>query len=653
VLNVFWIIPLLPLLGFVVNGLGLKWMPRRAAGLLACATVGLAFAIGAGAFVELRSLAEGQRAVTHVLFPWISVGSLHTDVAFLWDPLSAVMTLIVSGVGFLIHVYSLGYMAHDPGYKRYFAYLNLFTFAMLTLVLANNYLLLFVGWEGVGLCSYLLIGFWYTKQSAADAGKKAFIVNRIGDFGVLLGMFLVFWNLGSLTFVDVFHRAPEVLAAGTALPTAIALLFFLGATGKSAQIPLYVWLPDAMEGPTPVSALIHAATMVTAGVYLFVRSSGLFALAPDALVVVGVVGAATAIFAASIGLVQNDIKRVLAYSTVSQLGYMFLAVGAGAYVAAIFHLMTHAFFKALLFLGSGSVIEACHHEQDVRKMGGLGSKLPITKWTFIAGSLALAGVPIFAGFFSKDEILYSAFTSGGLGAWAKVLWVVGAAAALLTAFYITRLVALTFYGKPRDKHVFEGAKESPAVMTVPLVILAVLSTVGGFLGLPLVPRLNAIHNWLSPVVGGHGGEGAAMEGAGHAEAAGHSMSLELVLMAVSVALAVGGIVYAWQVYVAKPGRAEALGRRMSTMYRILLNKYYVDEIYGAVVVKPVVEGSRILWRVFDAGFVDGMVNGTGRMMRGAAGFLRPIQSGFTGSYAAAIMVGALMIMGYVLFGGGR
>jgi NADH-quinone oxidoreductase subunit L len=646
-LHAFWLIPLLPFLGFVLNGLGIKWMPRKAAGLLACGTVGLAFVIGAGALLELSRLPVAERSVGHVLFPWIVAGNFHVNVAFLWDPLSAVMTLIVTGVGFLIHVYSLGYMAHDAGYKRYFAYLNLFTFAMLVLVLADNFLLLFVGWEGVGLCSYLLIGFWYTKQSAADAGKKAFIVNRIGDFGVLVAMMLTFWTLGTLTFPDVFHRAQAVLTPGTAIPTAIALLFFLGATGKSAQIPLYVWLPDAMEGPTPVSALIHAATMVTAGVYLFVRASGMFVLAPQALAVVAVIGALTAIFAATIGLVQTDIKRVLAYSTVSQLGYMFLAVGAGAYVAAIFHLLTHAFFKALLFLGSGSVIEACHHEQDVRKMGGLGAKLPITKTTFIIGSLALAGVPIFAGFFSKDEILYSAFTSslGGLG---KVLWVIGAAAALLTAFYITRLVALTFYGKPRDKHVYDHAQESPRVMTMPLVILAVLSTVGGFLGLPLVEKANVMHNWLGPWVGGHA---AAAEGA--AEAGGHSPGLELGLMAFSVAVAILGIWAAWRVYVKEPARAQALGERFAGAYRVLIHKYYVDEIYHAIVVKPVVEGSRVLWRVFDARFVDGMVNGAGQMMRGLGGFLRPIQNGLTGSYAAAIMLGAILIMGYVLLGGGR
>jgi len=651
-LQLFWLIPLLPLFGFLLNGLGLKWMPRKAAGWLACGAVGAAFAIGVGALIELIGLPLADRSITHVLFPWIMAGDFHVNVAFMWDPLSAVMTLIVTGVGFLIHVYSLGYMAHDEGFKRYFAYLNLFTFAMLVLVLADNFLLLFVGWEGVGLCSYLLIGFWYTKKSAADAGKKAFIVNRIGDFGVLVAMMLTFWTLGTLTFPEVFHRAQTLLSPGTAIPTAIALLFFLGATGKSAQIPLYVWLPDAMEGPTPVSALIHAATMVTAGVYLFVRASGMFVLAPDALAIVAVVGAVTAIFAATIGLVQTDIKRVLAYSTVSQLGYMFLAVGAGAFVAAIFHLLTHAFFKALLFLGSGSVIEACHHEQDIRKMGGLGAKLPITKTTFIIGSLALAGVPIFAGFFSKDEILYSVFTSqlGGLG---KVLWILGAAAALLTAFYITRLVALTFYGKPRDKHIYDHAHESPKVMTVPLVILAVLSTVGGFLGLPLAEKANVMHNWLGPWVGGHGAEAPSGAEGAVLHATSHSAGLEVALMAISVALAIIGIWAAWRLYIKDLPRVQELSRKFAGAYRVLWNKYYVDEIYNALFVRPIVDGSRVLWRAFDVGVIDWAVNGTGRVLRGTASYLRPIQNGLAGSYAAAILLGAILIMGYVLLGGWR
>jgi len=654
VLDLFWLIPLLPLAGFLINGIGIKWMPKRAAGYLACATVGIGFLIAAGAFFDLRALPVDERSVTHVLFPWITAGAFHVDVAFQWDQLSAVMALVVTGVGFLIHVYSIGYMAHDPGFKRYFAFLNLFTFAMLVLVMADNFLLLFVGWEGVGLCSYLLIGFWYHKDSASDAGKKAFIVNRIGDFGALLGMFLVFWTTGSLTFDEVFARAPGLLVAGAALPTAITLLFFLGATGKSAQIPLFVWLPDAMEGPTPVSALIHAATMVTAGVYLFARASSLFLLAPGAMVVVAVVGGLTAILAATIGLVQNDIKRVLAYSTVSQLGYMFLAAGSGAFVAAIFHLVTHAFFKALLFLGSGSVIEACHHEQDMQKMGGLGKKMPVTRATFLIGSLALAGVPIFAGFFSKDEILYNTFTSELLGGWGVVLWVVGALAALLTAFYIIRAVALTFYGEPRDKKIHDHAKESPPVMTVPLMLLAVGSVFGGFLGIPIWTHLNAMHNWLGPVVGLRGDAHGA--GAGHvAEAAqgGHDVGLEVLLMAVSVGLALVGIAYAVHIYVRNPAKARAIGERFQGAYRVLWNKYYVDEFYHAAVVAPFVAFGRFCWRVFDVQVVDGLVNGTGQALRGLGSLLRPIQSGSTPSYATAILVGAIVIMGYVLIGGPR
>ncbi|NNF05249.1 MAG: NADH-quinone oxidoreductase subunit L [Candidatus Eisenbacteria bacterium] len=668
-LDLFWLIPFLPLIGFLINGIGIKWVPKQLAGLIACSVVGIAFAIAVGAFLELRSLPVADRSVTHVMFPWIMAGQFNVNVAFLWDQLSSVMVMIVTGVGFLIHVYSLGYMKNDPGFKRYFAYLNLFTFAMLLLVMGDNFLLLFVGWEGVGLCSYLLIGFWYQKDSATDAGKKAFIVNRIGDFGVLLGMFLVYWNTGSLTFVEVFERAPAVFIAGAALPTAITLLFFLGATGKSAQLPLYVWLPDAMEGPTPVSALIHAATMVTAGVYLFARASGLFAMAPDAMMVVAIVGALTAFMAATIGLVQNDIKRVLAYSTVSQLGYMFLAVGSGAYIAAIFHLMTHAFFKALLFLGSGSVIEACHHEQDMRKMGGLRKKMPITSTTFMIGSLALAGVPIFAGFFSKDEILYNTFTSGTLGAIGPVLWVIGALAALMTAFYITRAVAMTFYGEPKDKEIHDHAHESPSVMTVPLMILAVASTVGGFLGIPIFMKYNVMHNWLGPLIGGgghgaHGGDhGAVTEhgtthlaagpsdhGGGHAE---HNVTLEVILMGISVAIALFGIVWAWQNYVKHPKRAEAMGARFPGLYKLLDGKWFVDEFYNAVIVVPIVGFSKFLWTVVDSEFVDGLVNGTGKLMRGIGSALRPVQSGLTPNYATAILVGAIVIMGYVVLGGAR
>src|SRR5687768_4330130 len=437
-LDWIWLIPALPLAGFLVNlALGSR-LPRPVIGAIACGTVGAAFLVALGCFLALLELSPDERAVVQTLWTWIQAGTLRADVAFLLDPLSSLMALVITGVGFLIHVYSTGYMSHDHDYRRYFLYLNLFTFSMLTLVMASNFLLMFVGWEGVGLCSYLLIGFWYTKQSAADAGKKAFIVNRIGDFGFLLGILLLFWTVGSLDYQVVFEAAPGLLAVGSITATAIGLLLFLGATGKSAQVPLYVWLPDAMEGPTPVSALIHAATMVTAGVYMVARCHVLYELAPAALGVVAVVGAVTAIFAASIGLVQTDIKRVLAYSTVSQLGYMFLACGVGAFTAGIFHLMTHAFFKALLFLGAGSVIHALSGEQELSRMGGLRKHLPITFATMAIACVAIAGIPPFAGFFSKDEILYETFASGNI-----VLWVVATITAFMTAFYMFRLLFLT------------------------------------------------------------------------------------------------------------------------------------------------------------------------------------------------------------------
>ena len=488
--------------------------------------VGAAFVVALLCVLSLASRPADGRTFVQILFPWIQAGSLLVPAALQLDPLSSVMALVVTGVGFLIHVYSVGYMSHERAFARYFVYLNLFMFAMLTLVLANNYLLMFVGWEGVGLCSYLLIGFWYEKQSASDAGKKAFIANRIGDFGVLLAMFLVFWTFGSLSYTEVFARVPLLRESGvltTGLATAITLLLFLGATGKSAQIPLYVWLPDAMEGPTPVSALIHAATMVTAGVYMVARSSALFLLAPDTMMVVAVIGAVTAIFSATIGICQTDIKRVLAYSTVSQLGYMFLACGVGAFTAAIFHLMTHAFFKALLFLGSGSVIHALSGEQDMQKMGGLRKYVPVTFATMFVATLAIAGIPGLSGFFSKDEILWQAFSSSH---GSPVLWVIAALAAGITAFYMFRLVFLTFFGKSRmDPEVEKHAHESPWTMTVPLTILAVLSVAGGWIGIPAVlGGSNLFEHWLAPVfhpVAAAGAHGAAAGAAHGAEAGAH------------------------------------------------------------------------------------------------------------------------------------
>jgi NADH-quinone oxidoreductase subunit L len=547
------------------------------------------------------------------------------------------MILIVTGVGFLIHVYSTAYMRGDDGYYRYFAYLNLFTFSMLTLVLADNYLLMFVGWEGVGLCSYLLIGFWFKKKSASDAGKKAFIVNRVGDFGFLLAAMLVFWTFGTVEYARVFSEAAglpfEPLGVVGPLTT-ICLLMFVGATGKSAQIPLYIWLPDAMEGPTPVSALIHAATMVTAGVYMIARSAALFDQAPGALLVVASIGAATAIFAASIGLVQTDIKKVLAYSTISQLGYMFLACGVGAYAAAVFHLMTHAFFKALLFLGAGSVIHGMSGIQDIRRMGGLRRHMPWTFAAFLVGTLAIAGIPGLSGFFSKDMILYSAWNGPNYG---KVFWTVGVIAAGFTSFYMFRLLILTFFGQPRYTHDdVHHVHESPGPMLVPLVVLAVLSVIAGYVGVPAVLGGN------EPIVEFLGGHAPPAD-------AGQSHALELILMAASVAAALAGLGLAYLLYVAQPDLPGRLATQAHAMYSILINKYYIDEIYDAVFVNPVVNVSRrFLWRVVDVFVIDGTVNGVSSVIRSAASGLRHIQTGYVRTYAAWIFFGAILIVVWFL-----
>ncbi len=634
-----WLIPALPLAGFLVNGLLGRRLPRALVGLVACASVGAAFLVGLLGFRDLLALAAGQRVIEQVPFVWIQAGPFRSDFGLLLDPLSASLVLVVTGVGFLIHVYSTAYMEHDEGFSRYFAYLNLFTFAMLVLVLANNYLLMFVGWEGVGLCSYLLIGFWYEKHSAANAGKKAFIVNRIGDVGFALGIMLVFTVFGSVAYTEVFPKAAGTLTQATA--TLIAALLFVGAIGKSAQIPLHVWLPDAMEGPTPVSALIHAATMVTAGVYMVARSSAIYVLAPEVMTAVAVVGALTAVFAASIGLVQTDIKRVLAYSTVSQLGYMFLAAGAGAFSAAIFHLVTHAFFKALLFLGSGSVIHAMDGEQDMRKMGGLKRWLPVTYWTFVIGTLAITGIPFFAGFFSKDEILFSAFMAGGLG---KALWLVGFAAAAMTAFYMFRLLFLTFHGRPRmSEEVKPHVHESPAPMTVPLIALAVGSAVAGFLNVPhLLGGRTALASFLSPVLSALPGHDAAAQG-GEV-----SLAIELLLMALSVGVAIAGWVVAYRLYLLDPTAPARLAARFSGAYETLLNKYWVDELYDRVVVGPFVRLSNWLWRWVDAGAIDGAVNGVGYTLTGGAAVLRLAQSGQAQSYAFYVLVGTVAVLLYVL-----
>jgi len=558
-------------------------------------SVGLSFLVALGVFYEVA--VKGAKADI-LLYRWIAVEGLGVNVGFLIDPLSAVMLLVVCGVGFLIHIYSIGYMHGDGGYYRFFTYLNLFMFSMLILVMADNYLLMFVGWEGVGLCSYLLIGYWFHRKSAADAGKKAFVVNRIGDAGFLIGLFLLHSLLGTFDFSTVFEKVPSL---STAAATAITLCLFLGAIGKSAQLPLYVWLPDAMEGPTPVSALIHAATMVTAGVYMVVRSHLLFSHSPITMLLVAVIGAITAIFAASIGLVQTDIKRVLAYSTVSQLGYMFLACGVGAFSAAIFHLMTHAFFKALLFLGSGSVIHALQGEQDMRKMGGLKGHMPWTYITFLMASLAIAGIPPFSGFFSKDEILWQAFSSPQGSPW---LWLLGVLAAGMTAFYMFRLIFLTFHGPSRvPSEIAHHLHESPANMTIPLAILAFFSLVAGWVGIPeALGGSNWFHHFLSQAI---------TELPGHLPDPGPhpSRTVEYVLMLISVMMAVSGIFLAHQFYIKRPELAPQLASRFPRIYQALLNKYWVDELYQYFIVNPVKRGLRLLWDL-DSYVVDGAVNGT-------------------------------------------
>jgi NADH-quinone oxidoreductase subunit L len=642
--SLLWLIPALPLFGAVVNGLGAGKLPRKLVSAIGTGTVGAAFLIAVGCFLALLELAPEERVFVQQLYSWIDSGDLSVPMRFALDPLAAVMVLVVTGVGFLIHVYSTGYMGREKAYGRYFAYLNLFTFAMLVLVMADNFLVMFLGWEGVGLCSYLLIGFWYERPSAAAAGKKAFIVNRIGDWGFLIGMLLVFVAFGTLDFGRVFAEAPERLAFGSALATAIALFLFIGAVGKSAQIPLYVWLPDAMEGPTPVSALIHAATMVTAGVYMVARCHILYALAPTALNVVALIGVATALFAATIALVQKDIKRVLAYSTVSQLGYMFLAMGVGAYAAGIFHLMTHAFFKALLFLGAGSVIHALSGEQDMDRMGGLKKHLPRTHLTMLIGTLAIAGIFPLSGFFSKDEILWKAWSApGGPG-----LWALGIIGAFLTAFYMFRLYFMTFHGPVRAS---EEAKhhlhESPASMTLPLMILALLAVIGGLVQIPLVAGAQRLDVFLEPVfrdLARVTGETAHAAAAGHAE---HRPLLEGALMGISLLVALAGIYLARKFYVTDPTLPHRLAESARGLYRLLWDKYRVDELYDRRIVQPIVRGSERLWQGFDAAVIDGAVNGIGRQIERGAALLRLAQTGYVQVYAVVLTLGLVVVLGYL------
>ena len=668
------LIPLLPFAGFLINaGLGRR-LPKSVSGLLATGVMAASFGVSVVAVFRMLNAEPvgGVRAIDEVVYTWLGSGALQVPLAFRLDPLSAVMILVVTGIGTLIHLYSTAYMHEetDPEYARYFSYLNLFAAFMLILVLGANFPVMFIGWEGVGLCSYLLIGFWFRKPSAADAGKKAFIVNRIGDFGFVLGMLWLFAEFGTLDFQGV-AAAVAALPAGTmeAALTGITLLLFLGATGKSAQIPLYIWLPDAMEGPTPVSALIHAATMVTAGVYMIGRNAVLFSAAPFTLEVVAVIGVVTALMAGTIGLVQNDIKRVLAYSTVSQLGYMFLAMGMGAFAAGIFHLYTHAFFKALLFLGSGAVIHALHGEQDMRHMGGLKRALPITFWTFVIGTVAIAGIPPLAGFFSKDEILWKTYSHG-----ATFLWVIGVITSLLTATYMFRLLYMTFFGERRSQpagghdhdgahghghdhghghgHAHGGLHDAPPAMAAALIVLAIGSVVAGFVGVPhALGGHNQIEAFLEPsfhAAGAPGSPGAAATPV--AEAAHGNTSLELGLMLFSVLVAAAGIGIATMFYLRKPGMADVWAQRFAGIHRLLLGKYFVDEAYDAAIVQPIKRTSTgLLWRGVDAGLIDGTVNGVGLVVRGWSAVLRRLQTGSVRAYAMSVFVGVVVILGLYIW----
>jgi NADH-quinone oxidoreductase subunit L len=714
VLDLFWLIPLVPLVGVLINGLfGRRFLNERIIGVIACVAIFISLVIAVGAVWELAQMPPDQRHHEIVLYDWIPGGlaklgpdsvagetaRFNVEFGFLLDPLSAVMALVVTFVGFLIHVYAVGYMHGDKGFFRFFAYMNLFAAFMLVLVLGNSYGMMFIGWEGVGLCSYLLIGYYISKRSAGDAGKKAFIVNRVGDLGFLLGLLTIFFTFGSVKFAEVFEGAHH-FEVGAPVITAITLFLFIGATGKSAQIPLYVWLPDAMEGPTPVSALIHAATMVTAGVYMVARSSVLYALAPTSMTVVAIIGGATALFAATIALVQNDIKRVLAYSTVSQLGYMMLACGVGAFSAGIFHLMTHAFFKALLFLCAGSVMHALSGELDMWKMGNVRKYMPTTYWTFLVGCLAIAGIPGLSGFFSKDEILWYAW-AGPNGH--PIFWAIGAGAAGLTAFYMFRMFFVVFLGESRmDPHVEEHAHESPKVMTVPLMLLSLGAIVAGYVGIPAILRIGplawmndkfSIFTWLEPALGGEASHTAAaatgssgwlaslepatvLQEAEHgAEAVQHgSEALELGLMAASVAFALIGIAIAYRMYVQDMSIAYRMAERLSTAYRVLWNKYYIDELYDALFVHRAMDLGDGLW-VFDDAVVDGVVNGVAdstkrtanastafdnRVVDGAVNAVgsdlqatsrvfRAWQTGYVQNYALIIVLGVFLFVSAYLF----
>ncbi len=628
-----------PFVGFLINGLRYKKHSANLAGVIATTAIAISFISAVLLVVDVVAMPAEARKIAVTFFEWMAVDKFKINAGFVVDQISSIMILVITGVGTLIHLFSIGYMHHDKGAAKYFAYLNLFIFNMLLLVLGDSLLVMFVGWEGVGLCSYLLIGFWFTDKEKAAAGMKAFITNRVGDAAFLLGMFVLFISFGTLNFSELNALAPTVAEASWLGAVTLGTMFlFIGATGKSAQIPLYVWLPDAMAGPTPVSALIHAATMVTAGVYMIVRLNPLFIMAPNTMMVIAIIGAATAVLAATIGMTQWDIKKVLAYSTVSQLGYMFLACGVGAFGAAMFHLMTHAFFKALMFLGSGSVIHAMHEEQDIRKMGGLKKYLPITHVTFLLGWLAIIGVPPFAGFFSKDEILAYAFNSP-LGS--PVLWVCGALGATLTAFYMTRLMALTFWGKSRvPSHVHPH--ESPALMTIPLIVLAVLSVIGGWIGIPHVigEHLGHIPNvwehWLHPVISPIPGWQAI------------DATTEWTLIGVSVGLAAISAVVAYQFYVKSPETPKKIAESIKPVYNLVYNKYFVDEAYFGAIINPLVNLSRSTWYYVDVNFIDKMTYWAGDLMRGMGSMVRSTQTGNMQQYAMYIGIGVVVALSFVI-----
>lgn len=631
-------IVLIPFVGFLINGLGYKKLTANVSGTVATLAAGFSFLCACILVSNLAGLPQESRSIAVSFFDWINVDELKIPMGFYLDPLNAIMILVITGVGTLIHLFSIGYMHHDSGAAKYFSYLNLFLMNMLILVLGDNLVVMFVGWEGVGLCSYLLIGFWFKDKEKANAGMKAFVTNRVGDAAFILGLFILFWSFGTVNFQELNQLASSMVTNDWMAPSTLAtLLLFIGATGKSAQIPLYVWLPDAMAGPTPVSALIHAATMVTAGVYMIVRLNPVFLAAPNTMMVIAIIGAATALIAASIGLTQFDIKKVLAYSTVSQLGYMFLACGVGAFGAAMFHLMTHAFFKALMFLGSGSVIHAMDEEQDIRKMGGLKKYLPITHITFLFGWIAIIGVPPFAGFFSKDEILWFAFNSPR-GHW--LLWLAGALGAMMTAFYMTRLMALTFWGKsrvPKETH----PHESPALMLIPLIVLGMLSLIGGWVGVPhvLSEYLGHIPNFFE-----HWLEGT-IQPIPQWTAGDHAV--ELGLMGVSVLAALIFAVLAYHLYVNKPETPGKIAKFFGGAYQLVFNKYWIDEVYFKTIIDPLVSGSRSLWYYVDVNVIDKATYWIGDISKGMGQFVKGLQSGNMQQYAMYVALGLVISISFI------